>query len=296
LPFEACIICFRRHRVARRLVAIGIELGAGSFMILDDYGCVFHPSGNPSGGREFMSLNMLRDAIRKGRSALRRAIPDLRRRMRSSVPGRFQPYNHTLPDRYPWLFQFASTHLGNGDGLRLLSFGCSRGEEVFTLRSYFPTAAIKGIDIDSDNIARCLARARAAKSVGMTFVTAATTEGELSEAYDAIFCLAVLCLGDLTNSGAERCDPLLRFDDFERMIVDFSRCLKPGGLLLLHTANFRFCDTVAAQEFDAILEAETAQLAPDVLFDRGNRLMKNVRYHSVAFRKRGSAAPKATYR
>jgi len=67
----------------------------------------------------------------------------------------------------------------------------------------------------------------------MTFVTAATTEGERAESYDAIFCLAVLCLADLTISGAQRCDPHLRFDNFERMVADFARCLKPGGLLLM---------------------------------------------------------------
>ena len=120
----------------------------------------------------------------------------------------------------------------------------------------------------------------------MTFAQAATTAGEFSASYDAIFCLAVLCLGDLTTNGAEHCDPYLRFADFERIVIDFARCLKPGGLLLLHTTNFRFVDTVVAADFDVVLEAEPDQLAPDVLFDRNNRLLPGQRYLPVGFRKR----------
>jgi 2-polyprenyl-3-methyl-5-hydroxy-6-metoxy-1,4-benzoquinol methylase len=201
-----------------------------------------------------------------------------------------------LPNRYPWLFQFARECLGDVQGLHLLSFGCSRGEEVFALGHYFPAAAIKGIDIDPRNIDCCRESARAEKFAGVTFAAAATTEGELTESYDAIFCLAVLCHGDLAVSGAQRCDPLLRFEDFERMVTDFARCLKPGGLLLLHTTSFRFCDTSVSRDFDTVLEAQPAQLAPDTVFDRDNRLMEGERYRAVVFRKRGSLAREATYR
>ncbi len=161
---------------------------------------------------------------------------------------------------------------------------------MFTLRRYFPAAQLTGLDIDPLNIARCRSRASKKGATGMTFVAAATTEKEHTESYDAIFCLAVLCHGDLTNSGAARCDHLLRFDSFERMVVDFARCLKPDGLLLLLTTNFRFCDTVVAEQFDVVLEADQSQLAPDVLFDRDNNLMKGVCYRNVAFRKRQTVA------
>lgn len=227
-----------------------------------------------------------RDFARKGRQAFQRAFRALALRLRRRVPGRFQPHNHTLPDRYPWLFGFARSQLAGRDDLRVLSFGCSRGDEVFALRRYLAAATIKGIDIDPRNVAACLERARLEGSAGLTFATAATTSEEPTESYDAIFCLAVLCLGDLTVSGAGRCDPFLRFEDFDRMVTDFCRCLKPGGLLVLHTTNFRFCDTAASEGFDVVLEADPDQLATDVKFDRNNRLMDGVRYRAVAFRKR----------
>ena len=228
---------------------------------------------------KFPNLHLVASAARRGRD-------ELRRRMRRPLPGQFQPYGHTMPDRYPWLFEFARASVVDGAATRLLSFGCSRGEEVFSLREYFPAAHIKGIDIDPGNIARCVARAQTEESAGISFAVAATTDAEPAECYDAIFCLAVLCLGDLANSRAQRCDPHLQFTDFERVVTDFARCLKPGGFLFLHTTNFRFSDTTAASSFAMVLEADPDQLAPDPVFGRDNRLLRGVRYLPVAFRKR----------
>lgn len=233
------------------------------------------------------NLDTLMDAARKGRNAIWGVCDGMYRKfIRRPLPGEYQPYYFTLPDRYPWLFSFAASHIGSRPDLRILSFGCSRGEEVFTLRRYFPTATIKGIDINSRNIAKCRARADAAHYKNITFEVAATTEAEPTGTYDALFCLSVLCNGTLTALRAQRCDPVLYFEKFEWLVGDFARCLKPGALLAVHGANFRFGDTRVSQNFDMVLEADPAQLAPDVLFDRNNRLMSGERYRPVAFEKR----------
>jgi len=216
----------------------------------------------------------------------RRSRFELGRRLRRPVEGRFQPYPHTLPDRYPWLFDFAAAALDGVPAPRLLSFGCSRGDEVFSLRRRFPEAAVRGLDIDPGNIAACLARSRALADDRLSFAAASNTRGEPDSLYDAIFCLAVLCHGDLTVGRASRSEPLLRFADFERTVADLARCLKPGGLLFLHTTNFRFGDTAAADGFEVVFEARPDQLAPDVLYDREGRLMPGERYLPVGFRKR----------
>lgn len=231
---------------------------------------------------------MIRAGKRSGLvNNLRHSIFSLRHRVRHPVPGRFQPYHHTLPDRYPWLFRFAAAALEERKDCRLLSFGCSRGDEVLALRRYFPGASITGIDFDKGNIARCRARVRDPMT---RFVVAATTRAEAAHHYDAIFCLAVLCHGYLTISDAGRSDPLLHFDDFERTVEDFARCLKPGGLLVLHTTSFRFCDTDTVKDFDTLLEAEPEQMADDVHFGRDNARIEGARYRAVVFRKHLAAS------
>ena len=218
---------------------------------------------------------------------LRNMLSRTRLSFAASRPGQFQPYNHTLPDRYPWLFKFATESLGTGNACQLLSFGCSRGDEVFALRDHFPAANIKGIDISPQNIQVCRERARQRHLRDISFGVAADTFMEPGQHYDAIFCLAVLCHGDLSTNGATRCDPLISFAQFSRVVEGFAYCLKPRGLLLLLTTNFRFGDTDTARDFDVVLEADPERLAPDVLFDRNNALMSGERYRAVAFRKRG---------
>jgi SAM-dependent methyltransferase len=229
------------------------------------------------------SQTTLREIWRRGRF-------EVARRLRRPVANRFQPYAHTLPDRYPWLFDFAADALKGVPAPRLLSFGCSRGDEVFSLQRRLPHATVRGLDIDPRNIAQCLARARAANSGRLSFAVASSPGEEPSQSYHAIFCLAVLCHGDLTVTGARRSQPLAHFADFERTLVDFARCLRPEGLLFLHTTNFRFSDTVLADAFDVVLAATPEQLAPDVLFDRDGRLMAGERYLPVGFRKRSRHA------
>src|SRR6185312_914791 len=72
--------------------------------------------------------------------------------------GQYQRDPATRIDRYPLAFRFARDQLGDEATTHILSFGCSTGEEVFTLRRYFPVATIKGIEVDPTRIRACLDR------------------------------------------------------------------------------------------------------------------------------------------
>ncbi len=100
--------------------------------------------------------------------------------------------------------------------IRILSYGCSNGDEVFSLRRYFTRAIIKGLDINSGSIAVCRRRLRKSPDAAISFATASSAKAEPSSTYDAIFCMAVLRHGSLGLPGVTRCDHLIRFDNFLR--------------------------------------------------------------------------------
>jgi len=201
-------------------------------------------------------------------------------------PNLFQPYLDTWLDRYPLLFAFAQEKLGAHSEVRVLSFGCSTGEEVFSLRCYLRSATIKGIDVNRRAIARCRAKLGASPDSKITFEVASSTSDEKSQFYDAIFCLAVMRHGDLGARSTSCSGTILPFAAFERQVHDFARCLKVGGFLFLAHSNFRFCDTDTARCFEVALSlVSPAAQTRTPLFGRDNLRLADQAYGDLVFRK-----------
>lgn len=198
--------------------------------------------------------------------------------------GIYQPFASTSSNRYPEIFSFIREHIGDGPEMRILSFGCSTGEEVFSLRSYFAQAALVGLDINPHNIAVCRRRQRKQGDSNMTFAMTDAMAGESEAAYDAIFAMAVFRHGLLNSSPPPAtCEPRLHFADFERTVAEFARVLRPGGLLVIRNAMFRFCDTETAQNFETALALRNED--PDPLYGSDNQLLPDVDYQDAVFRK-----------
>jgi SAM-dependent methyltransferase len=213
----------------------------------------------------------------------RRALFDL-----APPQGLFQPEATTAMDRYPAIFRFMRQRLGDGSDIRILSFGCATGEEALTLRRYFPAAAqIRGLDANRFNIAACRRAHRAAGGdPALEFHCAVSAEAEPFAAYDAIFAMAVFRHGAL-NAGPPGCAHLIRFTDFERCVGALADRLRPGGLLALRHANFRFADAAAARAFTRIFVAEpaSAEAAPPI-YGRDDRLLPGACGDDGVFEKR----------
>ena len=200
----------------------------------------------------------------------------------------FQANNKTWADRYPVVFRQVREKLGDGSDLRLLSFGCATGEEVFTLRQYFPNAWIKGIDINSYNISVCRKRLAATPDPKISFEIADSVQRELADEYDGIFCMAVFRRGDLIDSRFTRCDSLICFQDFCRTVDEIARRLKPGGFLSMIHANFRFRDTPTADDFELAFRMELPVKGEYVtpIFDKENKRTDEFNCDEVIFRRK----------
>lgn len=208
----------------------------------------------------------------------------------------FQPWNDTWDDRYPEVFAFLGRELSSKEDVHVLSFGCSTGEEVFSLRRFLPRARLKGIDISRGNVAECRRRLRQLADRRIEFVRAGSAAFEPDQRYDAVLCMAVFRHGSLAEVGeGGSCARLLRFEDFARTVEDLTRCLAPGGYLVVEHSNFRVADTPAARRLEVVVrrppgeaDRRTPVFGPD---DR--RIPGEPGPVEVVFRKRaaGGSAP-----
>lgn len=146
---------------------------------------------------------------------------------------------------------------------RILSFGCSSGEELASLRRLMPTARLVGVEINSR--ARRLAAQRM-RADPLVAVTAHLPDGP----FNAILALAVLQrepqrdadegIDDLGHSY-----PFARFDDAVRALVDR---LADGGVLAVYNAHYRIEDSSVV---DLLSPIAGTPLLDGPLFDRRSR-------------------------
>ena len=150
-------------------------------------------------------------------------------------PGCHQGPNRTALNRYPEIFAAAAAAAPSAR--RILSFGCSTGEECITLADYFPEAQIIGADINPV----VLLRAMKHRSNRIRFVYASDAILGRYGGFDAVFCMAVL-----------RSTGHYPFDSFEERALFLETLVRPGGLLVIHNSRYRFGDTARRCSYEVI--------------------------------------------
>jgi hypothetical protein len=179
----------------------------------------------------------------------------------------------TFMNRYPTIFSACRDYFEGKQDLKILSYGCSTGEEVLTLREYFPTANIIGAEINKCSIAMC---SKLPVDDKITFVYSTLSEIQQHGHFDAIFCMAVLQRTPhyIAAKGISSLKKIYPFEKFERQIIELDELINPQGLLVLHFTQYSLLDTTVASKYEALGNYnQDGYISP--LFNKNSNLVKD---------------------
>ena len=174
----------------------------------------------------------------------------------------------TIQNRYPFLFKACADYLSGVQNPRILSFGCSTGDEVYSIGEYIPHAEIVGVDINLWCIRQCNKKN---KNPSYSFVHRFSKKFENAGDFDAIFCMAVFQRTENRTSNNNSTSQGYTFKQFEQEIVLIDAKLKQGGLMIIDQADFSFTDVVCSENYIPLNSFERNQMVRNrPLFDRNN--------------------------
>jgi hypothetical protein len=130
-----------------------------------------------------------------------------------------------------------------GRKLKILSFGCSTGEEVVTIRGIFRDAEIYGCEIEPVSLEAATATVGHLATIFKSDASAIADHGP----FDLINCASVLCLNPPTHI-----NKLFPSEEFDRLLAVLDGALRPGGLIALTNASYRFYESPLAPHYDPV--------------------------------------------
>jgi len=142
--------------------------------------------------------------------------------------------NMTCPNRFPRILESAKKL--KPDAKRILSFGCSIGEECFSLADKFPEAEIVGIDISHYSIQRARSNNKYGSRVNFHDYIGATGK------YDLVTCLMVLF----------SLDRPLEFERWDIVLNEIHQHINLDGLLMIFTSEYDFLRAEIANDYEVI--------------------------------------------
>ncbi len=157
----------------------------------------------------------------------------------------------TYMDRYPQIFAACRDLFADRPAIRILSFGCSTGEEVISLRRYFPDAHIVGAEINPESLALCL---KQPVDDRMTFVVSDPATISQQGPFDLIFCMAVLqrTPRSVETKRMPSLKKLYPFEKFDLQVRELDAYLREGGVLVIHHTQYFFRDSSVASKYETL--------------------------------------------
>ena len=179
--------------------------------------------------------------------------------------------NETAEDRYPNVFNAVRYLCRYRDpaSLRILSFGCSTGEEVASLaKTYFPGAQIVGLDIN-ESVLEIAKRRNSIPNV-TTYDVSSPDAIARHGPYDVVFAMGVLCRWPETKKLADISD-VFPFRTFSYLVRCLHDQLKSGGIFVVNGANYQFLDTDISDLYATVLVGTVGNNGIPKRFDRSGK-------------------------
>ncbi|MCE7993518.1 MAG: class I SAM-dependent methyltransferase [Roseivirga sp.] len=190
-----------------------------------------------------------------------------------------QRSSFTLLNRYPRLFTICQHFFEGRKQLRILSFGCSTGEEVESLGGHFPEAHITGTDINKRSIR--IARTKYGSET-KNFIHSLSSGFQKLENFDMVFCCAVFqSTANRTSHNNQISD--WAFEQFEASLQMLDQKLSKGGLLVIDHCDFRFVDTSCAEKYETLDVANNRIQRDRPTYDRHNQKISEVSENDRVF-------------
>lgn len=186
--------------------------------------------------------------------------------------------NVTAYNRYPIIFNECSK-LSDEKNLNILSFGCSTGEEILTLKEiYFPFSEIYGVEINEENIKACYNKIE--KKYIMNYDQFLTDDKK----FDFIFAMSCLCKWEDTYH-TESSQKIYPFQNFEFITKVLDSKLKTNGFIVIYNSNYIFEDTCIFTKYEKISNSLINESGFVHKFNKNNEKIYNCNYNGVIFRK-----------
>lgn len=188
----------------------------------------------------------------------------------------------TYMNRYPHIFSACRKYLGEKNDLKILSYGCSTGEEVLTLRQYFPDAQITGAEINRRSLAVCRKLPADRK---ISFIYSEFSEIASRGKFDAIFCMAVFQRTPrlVEDDDIQNLRNIYPFEKFDRQLDELDKILHPQGLLIIKFAQYSFLETFVASKYKPLNDDEEKTAYISSVFKKDGNLASRSQSQNTIF-------------
>lgn len=172
--------------------------------------------------------------------------------------------NATCFDRYPILFKRVKKVVG--ENKKILSFGCSTGEEVESLKKiYFKKSKVYGYDLNEKVIE--IAKKKYDNEYYSKY------EDVKNKSFDVIFCCSVLCQFPNWEDYS--------FERFEETIKTVDELLEVNGHLIIYNTSFNFKDTKLFKEKYQTIKIDHAGLIHSAMVPLRNKNSKIIEKKNI---------------